>query len=90
MGSKGIFNGSANPLSCKAILNACFIPTCLSGCENWILNDVMLSTLEALQGYVGCRILKLSKFHSHLIPLIDLGIPSMRARILSAKLGFLL
>ena len=90
MGSKGIFNGSANPLSGKAILNACVIPTCVSGCENWILNDVMLSSLEAFQGQMGARILKLSKFHSHLIPLLALGIPSMRARILSAKLGFLL
>ena len=89
MGSKGIFLGSANPLSGKAILNACVVPTCLSGCENWILNDVLLSTLEAFQGYVGCRILKLSKFHSHLIPLMVLGIPSMRARILTAKLCFL-
>ena len=89
MGSKGVFLGSANHFSGKAILNACVIPTCLSGCENWILNDELLSTLEAFQGYVECRILKLSKFHSHLIPLIVLGIPLMRTRILSAKLGFL-
>ena len=63
MGSKGVFLDSANPLSGKAILNACVISTSLSGCENWILSDVLLSTLEAFQGYVGCRILKLSKFH---------------------------
>ena len=53
MGSKGVFLGIANPLSGKAILNACVIPTCLSGCENWILNDVLLSTLEAFQGMWG-------------------------------------
>ena len=53
MGSKGVFLSSANPLSGKAILNACVIPTCLSGCENWILNDVLLSTLEAFQGMWG-------------------------------------
>ena len=77
---------SINPLSGKAILNACVIPTCLSGWENWILNDALLSSLEAFQGYAARRIMGLSKFHSCLIPLIALGIPSMRARILSLKL----
>ena len=89
MGSKGVFQGIANPLSSKAILDSCVMPTCLSGCENWLLNDVLLSTLEAFQGFVGCRSLHLSRFHSHLIPRIVLGLPSMRARILCAKLGFL-
>ena len=89
MGSKGVFQGIANPLSSKAILDSCVMPTCLSGCENWLLNDVLLSTLEAFQGFVGCRSLHLSRFRSHLIPRIVLDLPSMRARILSAKLGFL-
>ena len=48
MGTKGLF---LNPLSGQAILNACVIPTCLSGCENWILNDVLLFSLEAFQGF---------------------------------------
>ena len=39
IGAKGLFQGNLNSLSGKAILNACVIPTCLSGCENWILND---------------------------------------------------
>ena len=73
IGAKGLFQGKLNPLSGKAILNACVILSCLSGCENWILNDVLLSSLEAFQGEIRCRILNLSKHHAHLVPLITLN-----------------
>ena len=89
MGSKGVFHGIANPLTSKTIIDTCVMPTCLSGCENWILNEPLLESLEAFQGFVGCRALELSKYHCHSIPLITLGLPSMRARILRAKLCFL-
>ena len=65
----------------RVILNACIIPTCLSGCRiARIMNDILLSTVKGFQGYVGCRILKLPKFHYQLIPLIILAIPSMQKR----------
>ena len=43
---------------------------------------------RGIQGYVGYKVLRLSRFHSQLIPVMVLGIPSMQARILSLKLSF--
>ena len=57
-GSIGAFQGKLNPLSGRAILNTCVIPTCLSGCENWILNDNLLKQLEDFQAQIGKKILR--------------------------------
>ena len=57
-GSIGAFQGKLNPLSGRAILNTCVIPTCLSGSENWILNDNLLKKLEDFQAQIGKKILQ--------------------------------
>ena len=62
----------------------------LYGCENWILTDSQLDCLEAFQGEIGRRILKLTKFHCTLSTRIALEWPSVSARILTKKLSLLL
>ena len=71
------------------MFQTCVLPTLLYGAENWILNDSNLCQLEKFQAEIGRRILHLSKHHSHRAVLVALGWPSMRARILNVKLGFL-
>ena len=63
-GAIGAFNGKLNPISSRAIFDVCVIPILLYGSENWILTTPLLDRLEAFQGEIGRRILKLSKFHS--------------------------
>ena len=65
------------------------IPILLYGCETWILTPALLSKLEKLQSEIGKRILKLSKFHADLAPIIGLHLPSIKARIAIQKLRFL-
>ena len=65
-GAMGAFQGKLNPLSGKTIFDTCVVPVLLFGSENWILTDSHLDQLEAFQGEIGRRILKLSKFHSTL------------------------
>ena len=89
LGSSGCFLGHANTISSKAMFETCVLPTLLYGAENWILNDSHLCQLEKFQAEIGRRILHLSKHHSHQAVLVALGWPSMRARILNVKLGFL-
>ena len=82
-----------NPLSCKAIVEACVLPVCLSGCTNWILTETLASwirSLECFQAQLGKRALNLSHSHNRLSPLMGLKWPTMRVRILSQKLSRLL
>ena len=53
------------------------------GGENWILTDSQLNHLEAFQGEIGRRILKLSKSHFTLATRVALKLPSVAARILT-------
>lgn len=68
---------------------ACVIPVLLSGCENWVLSDANIIILEAFQGEIGRRILRLSKSHSLLSTRIALELQSITSRILSRKLSLL-
>ena len=88
-GSMGAFKGKLNPLTGKAIYETCVIPILLYGCENWILSDNNISMLEAFQGEIGRRILRLSKSHSLLSTRIALQLQSITSRILSRKLSLL-
>ena len=88
-GPLGSFHGKLNPISGKTIFDACVIPILLFGSENWILTDSLLDRLEAFQGEIGRRILKLSKFYSTLATRIALKWPSITARILIRKLSLL-
>ena len=85
----GAFQGKLNPLSGKTIFDTCVIPVLLFGSENWILTDSQLDHLEAFQGEIGRRILKISKSHSTLATRVALKWPSVAARILTRKLNLL-
>ena len=65
-GGMGAFQGDQNLLSGKAIFEMCVVPTLLYGCENWILIEDMLLSLESFQEEIGMRILKLTTFYSPL------------------------
>ena len=57
----GAFQGKLNPLSGKTIFDTCVVPVLLFGSENWILTDSQLNHLEAFQGEIGRRTVRLSK-----------------------------
>ena len=49
IGSHGIYHGKQNPLTSSEIYNACILPVCLYGCENWLLTDPLLTVLSKLK-----------------------------------------
>ena len=63
-GSIGALHDKLNPLSGSSIFDTCIMPVLLFGCETWILDSSTLDLLERFQCEIGCRILKLSKFHA--------------------------
>ena len=89
LGSTGCYLGQSNPLSAGTVVETCILPTLCYGAENWILDDISLDLLNWFQSELGKCILRLSRFHSHLAPLLALSWPSMAARINLLKLRFL-
>ena len=89
LGSIGAYQGALNPLSGHSLFSTFVLPILLYGCENWVLTESLLSTLEKFQVEIGRRILRLSKFHSDLCVFIALRWPRMRVYILLRKLTFL-
>ena len=85
----GTFQGKLNPLTGKAIFEACVVPVLLYGCENRVLSDTNLTTLEAFQGGIGRRILRLSTSHSLLSTRVALQLQSVSLHILSRQLSLL-
>ena len=81
--------GKLNPLTGRAIYETCVIPVLLYDCEDWVLSDANIIILEAFQGEIGRRILRLSKSHSLLSTRIALQLQSIASRILSRKLSLL-
>ena len=63
LGSLGIFHGKQNPLTSSEVFEVCVLSVCLYGCENWLLTEPLLLTLEAFQAEIGKRILNLPKHH---------------------------
>ena len=86
LGSTGLF---LNPLTVRDLCETCVFPVLLFGCENWILNNQLVEKLESFQSQLGKRILRLSKTTTNMTPLIALRWPSVRARVVCRKLGFL-
>ena len=89
-GSLGSFHGDNNPLSTKSVIDACVMPVLHYGCENWILTERAIHQLES---FFGWMIKKATKWPQHLSntgALITLGVESVKSRILTQKLGFLL
>ena len=88
-GSIGIFHGLLNPLSSRSIFESCVVPSLLYESEVWLLNNTLLSKLESFQAVLGKRMLRLPKSTANSIPLLAMGLPSVRARIFISKLKFL-
>ena len=86
----GVFHGTLNPLSSKSIIEHCVLPCLLFGAETWILNSTLLQKLESFWAKLAKRILQLPKCTSYNTARIALQWPSMRARILTIKLCFML
>ena len=86
----GLFHGTLNPLSSRSIIECCVFPVLLYGAESWVLNLTMLKKLESFQCELGRRILRLPKTTANNIIRMSLRWPSIRARTLCIKLGFLL
>ena len=86
LGSTGCYLGHSNPHChlCCGILRFSHSPP-----WSWILNEESIKLLENLQAEIGRRILQLSKKHSRLTVLLAMSWPSMKARVLSQKIGFL-
>ena len=89
LGSIGAYQGALNPLSGRSLFSTFALPILLYGCENWILTDSLVATLEKFQAEIGRCILRLSKFHSELCVIIALRWPRIRVCILLRKLSFL-
>ena len=66
------------------------MPVLLFGAESWILNPTLLQSLESFQAELAKRILHLPKSTSNNVARMALRWPSIRARILTSKLTFLL
>ena len=88
-GSIGVFQGDISPISSRSVLEMCVMPILLYGSENWILTEGMVKKLETFQGELVKRILKWPKHLSNTAAIVALEVPTMRCRILVAKLGFL-
>ena len=89
-GAMGAFHGKLNPISGKTIFDTCIIPILLFGSEKWILSPSLLDHLEAFQGEIGRRFVKLSKFHSLLSTRLALRWPSDAVRVCFQKLNLLI
>ena len=83
------YQGALKPLSGSSLFSTFVLPILLYGCENWVLSESLLSTLEKFQVETGRGILRLSKFHSDHCVFIALRWPRMRVYILLRKLTFL-
>ena len=86
MGSIGAYQGALNPLSGRSLFSTFVLPILL---YSWILTNSQISTLEGFQAEIARRILRLSKFHSHLSVVVALRWPRLRVCILLRKLAFL-
>ena len=89
LGSLGSFQGDLGPLSSRSVVETCVLPVLTYGCESWILSEGDLKLLEAFQGEMAKRILKLPKHFSNIAAVTALDWPSMRARLLLRKLSIL-
>ena len=63
-GAAGAFDGQLNPVSGRAIFEACVEQVLLYSCENWFLTKPLLDMLESFQAEIGRRILTLPRFYS--------------------------
>ena len=84
----GAFQGDLNPLLSKSISESCVIPILLFGCENWILSETCLHTLEAFLGELAKRALKWPQHFSNTSAILALEMETIRSRLICRKLSF--
>ena len=89
-GSIRVFQGDISPLSSKEVIESYVMPMLPYGSENWILTEALMERLEAFQGELVKRVLKLPKHHSNTAAITALDTPAMKCRVLVSKLGFLM
>jgi len=61
----GILQGDLGPLSNRSVVETCVLPVLMYECESWIQSEGHLKLLEAFQGEMAKRILKLPKRFSN-------------------------
>ena len=89
-GSMWAFQGDLNPPpSSKSIIESCVMPVLLFGCENWILSETCLHTLEAFLGELAKRALKWPMNFTITSAILALEMETMRSRLVCRKLSFL-
>ena len=89
LGALGAFEGNLNPLTGRAIYEPCGIPILLYGCNNRILTETNIASLESFQNEICRRVLKLSKFYSLLATQLALQYQSITSCLLFQKLSLL-
>ena len=77
-------------MSTKSVIDTCVMPVLLYSCENWILTDKSIHQLESFLGWMTKKALKWSQHFSTTAALVALVMESMKSRILTRKLSFLL
>ena len=85
-GGMGAFQEELNPLSGRAMLEVCIVPSLLYGSENWIQPEDNLVALEHFQGKLqdessNCP----NSSHSAITVCVDLQWPFVQARFLMIK-----
>ena len=65
------------------------MPILLFGCENWILSNTCLHTLEAFLGELAKRALKWPQHFSNTSAILALEMDTIRSRLICTKLSFL-
>ena len=66
------------------------MPVLVCGCENWILIERAIYQLESSLGWIIKKVLKWPQHLSNIAAFVALGVESIKSRILTQKLGFLL
>ena len=84
------FQGDINPLSTKSVIDTCVMPVLVCGCENWILIERAIHQLDSSLGWITKKVLKWPQHLSNIAAFVALGVESIKSRILTQKLGFLL
>ena len=77
-------------MSTKSVIDTCVMPVLVYGCENWILTERTIHQLESFPGWMIKKVLKWPQHLCNTAALVAFGVESIKSRILTRKLRFLL